>query len=235
MKKCKIKSFKKIGMQMTYNVTMKSDHHNYAIYDKTTGSSVISLNSHAAAYAFLAYQTAWLKAYYPVEFMCNLLTSEINNEDKLFPYLAQAETMGIVCQKPDINQSGLEFKIQVATFANDKKKDVLRKPLTSLKGVGFKAVQNIVENQPYKNLEEFLSKIESRIVNSRVFETLVKSGCMEEAWDQPKEYLLKQYAEVKKKIDIAKKEKVKQDKKKEQFKGKTLFDEFDYSGSSLQI
>jgi len=235
MKKCKIKSVKKIGTQMTYNVTMKSDQHNYAIYDKRTGGSVISLNSHSAAYAFIAYQMTWLKAYHPVEFMCNLLTSEIGNEDKIIPYLAQAKKMDIVCQKPDVNQSGLEFKIQLATFSNDKQKDTLRKPLTVLKGVGSKAVQNIVDNQPYANLEEFLGKIDSRVVNCRVFETLVNSGCMDEAWGQPKKYLLQQYAEVKKKIDKIKKDKAKQDKRKAEFNGKTLFDELDCSGSSLQI
>ena len=77
MQKCKIKSVKSLGIQKTYNVTMKSKQHNYALYDDKNGCHVISGNSHSCAYAFLAYQTAFLKYYYPLEFMSNLLTSEI--------------------------------------------------------------------------------------------------------------------------------------------------------------
>ena len=82
MKKCKIRLIKSLGFKKTYNVTMKGHQHNYKIFDVEGNNSFITSNSHSAAYAFIAYQCAWLKIYYPIEFMCNLLTSEINNNDK---------------------------------------------------------------------------------------------------------------------------------------------------------
>jgi DNA polymerase-3 subunit alpha len=180
--------------------------------------------SHSAAYAFLAYQTAWLKQYYPIEFMCNLLSSEIGDEDKSRMYLDQADRMGIICMPEDINKSGLRYKIQVGQHANGETLQVLRKPLTGLKGVGSKAVNNIVENQPFTDLEDFLARIDSRLVNSAVFKTLVNSGCMKEAFDLPPEYLLSKYDEVKKKIDKDKKAKAKQKKKMKEYGGGSLFD-----------
>ena len=180
--------------------------------------------SHSAAYAFLAYQTAWLKKYYPIEFMCNLLSSEIGDEDKLRMYLDQADRMGIIVMPEDINKSGLEFKIQLAEHNNGEELQVLRKPLTGLKGVGSKAVQNIVDNQPFASLEDFLTRINSRAVTSAVFKTMVQSGCMKEAFNLPEEYLLSKYDEVKKKVDKDRKARQKQDKKMEKFGGGSLFD-----------
>jgi DNA polymerase-3 subunit alpha len=180
--------------------------------------------SHSAAYAFLAYQTAWLKRYYPVEFMCNLLTNEINDEDKLRLYLNQASKMEIICMPEDINESGLEFKIQVGYHSNGEEMSVLRKPLTGLKGVGGKAVKNIVDNQPFSDLEDFLKKIDARLVNSAVFAKLAKSGCMKEAFGLPEEHLLSRYEEVKKKINKEKKVRAKQEKKMAKFQGQSLFD-----------
>ena len=190
--------------------------------------------SHSAAYAYLAYQTAWLKYYYPLEFMCNLLTSEIGNEDKLNMYLGQAVRMKIGCAKEDINRSGLAFKISKIETASKKVVMGLIKPLTGLKGVGAKAVQNIVENQPYKNIEEFLRKIDSRVVNVRVFKTLVEAGCMD-SWNTSGADLLIQHENAKKKLDKERKEKRKQDKKMAEIGGGTLFDDFDYSGENLNI
>ena len=179
--------------------------------------------SHSAAYAFLAYQTAWLKYYYPVEFMCNLLSSEISDEEKLGIYLDQADRMGIICMPEDINKSDLEFKIQVGHHNNGEDLQVLRKPLTCLKGVGAKAVDDIVKKQPFSNLEDFLARVNSRAVTSAVFKTLVKSGCMKEAFDLPQDYLLSKYEEVKKKVDKDKKSKQKQEKKMGKIQG-SLFD-----------
>jgi len=184
--------------------------------------------SHSAAYSFIAFQTGWLKIYFPLEFMCNLLTSEINNNDKnekLNMYIAAAERMKIGCSDPDINQSGLEFKIGNILTRSKKQEIGLVKPLTFMKGVGDKAVHSIVQNQPYKNLEEFIAKTDARIVNIRVFNTLVNAGCMK-SWGVPAETLIKEYPEIKKKNEKDKKDRQKQDKEKEKLGGKTLFDEF---------
>lgn len=215
---------------------MKSDQHNYAIYDEKTGNSIITKNSHSGAYALLAYQTAFLKYYYPVEFMCNLLSSEVNDEDKLKSYLHAAERMQIICMPPDINKSGLEFSIEKGQHKQiGKIIDVLRKPLTMLKGVGSKAVQSIVENQPYANLEEFVNKIDARVVNVKVFNTLVNSGCMD-SWHQPKEMLIKEYPEIKCKLTKERNKKKKQIEKMNKLGPGSLFGEdFDYSGKNLEI
>ena len=236
MQKCKIKSVKSLGKQMTYNIAMKSSQHNYAIYDEATGKRVITSNSHSAAYSFIAYQTAWLKVYYGLEFMCNLLSSEIGNDDKMPLYLDQAKKMKIICMPEDINLSGLRFKIEKAKLKEGNKDVyVLRKPLTCLKGVGSKSVTSIVENQPYNSLEEFIDKIDARVVNIRVFETLVNQGCMD-SWRTDGEELLIKYPEAKKKIEKDRKAKKKQQKHMEEYGGKSLFDDdFDYSGEKLNV
>jgi DNA polymerase-3 subunit alpha len=196
--------------------------------------------SHSAAYAYLAYQTCWLKEYYPVEFMCNLLTSEINNNDKnlkLNSYIRAAHKMGIVCMPADINKSSTKFTIEKGQHKKTGKiLDVLRKPLTMLNGVGSKAVDSIVENQPYENLDDFIKKIDARVVNVRVFTTLVEAGCMDETWGVSREVLLKEYPEKKKEMAKAKKARQKQQEKMEKYGGGSLFgEEFDYSGKNLKF
>jgi len=185
--------------------------------------------SHSTAYAYIAYQTAWLKVYFSIEFMCNLLTSELNNNDKnekLNQYIAAAERMHIGSARPQINKSGLEFKITTIKKKDGTLEEGLIKPLTFMKGVGDKAVRNIVDNQPYKNLEDFIRKTDARIVNTKVFSTLVEAGCMDDDWGVPRSVLLQEYAEVKKKLEKEKKEKVKQEKNLKKLGGNTLLDEF---------
>lgn len=232
MKKCKVKSVKFIGKQMTYNVTMKSNQHNYRIIS-SSGYGIYSKNSHSAAYAFMAYQCAWLKVHYPLEFMCNLLSSEIHNNDqneKLNMYIQEAQKMKIGCSEPNINYSGLEFKIAKILTRSNREEIGLVKPLTFLKGVGEKAVESIVKGQPYKNLEDFISRTDARIVNTRVFKTLVDSGCMDHAWKVPRDELISQYSVIKDNIDKEKKAKKKLEEKMEANKaetgGRTIFDEF---------
>jgi len=234
MKKCKIKSVKSIGKQKTYNVTMKSRQHNYSIYDEKTGCSVVSLNSHSAAYAFLAYQTAYLKVYYPLEFMCCLLTSELKDKDKLDFYIREAKRMKIVTKVTHINKSDTIFKIEKGKNKEGKDYEFLRAPFTALKGVGSKAVESIVENQPFKNLEDFIHKVSGRVVNKRVLEALINAGAMLEAWRVPNEELLAQYPEIKKQVEKQKKAIEKQNKKEAEYEG-SLFDEFDYTADDIKI
>jgi DNA polymerase-3 subunit alpha len=154
--------------------------------------------------------------------MCSLLTSEINNNDKdekLGMYIKATEKMGIKCWKAHVNKSGLEFKIDKIGD-----QEVIRAPLTVLKGVGTKAVENIVLNQPYADLEDFVKKVDSRVVNIRVFTTLVESGCMDDAWKVPRKEIIKQYEEIKVKLDKLKVEKKRIDKKREILGGESLFD-----------
>ena len=194
--------------------------------------------SHSAAYAFMAYQCGWLKVHYPLEFMCNLLSSEIHNNDqneKLDMYIAEAQKMKIGCSTPDINHSGLEFKIATIITRSNREELGLVKPLTFLKGVGEKAVESIVKGQPYKNLEDFVGRTDARIVNTRVFQTLVDSGCMDHAWKIPRNELVSKYAIIKEKLDKEKKAKKRMEEKleknKEETGGRTIFDEFQDSST----
>jgi hypothetical protein len=226
MSKCRIKSIKSIGKQMTYNVTMKGDQHNYKIVSDS-GAGVYSRNSHSAGYALTAFQTAWLKYYYPLEFMCNLLTSEINNTDKnekLGMYMDAAERMRIGIAPQDINKSGLEFKITTIYKKLTKTYEPgIVKPLTMLNGVGEKAVTSIVASQPYKDLEDFVRRTDGRVVNSRVFNALVEAGCMD-CWKVGKDILIRDYPEIKKRVEKEEKQREKQEKYMEKFECGSIFD-----------
>jgi len=220
--KCKIKSIKSLGKQKTYNLTMLSDQHNYRVFSTDLKGSFITSNSHSAAYSFIAYQCCYLKIYYPLEFMCNLLTSEIDNNDKnlkLNSYIEAAAEMDIKCWQPNINTSKDVYIID----RNEKGKDVLRTPLTILKGVGSKAVEDIMKNQPFKNLEDFIRRSDLRKVNSKVFKTLVTAGCMSD-WKMQELEIIAKYEEIKEALDKEKKAKEKQMAKMNQFEGQSLFD-----------
>ena len=228
MQKCKIKSVRSIGRAMTYNVEMESHQHNYKIVSPS-GLGVYTLNSHSTAYAYLAYQTAWLKVNYPIEFMCNLLSSEIQNNDKdekLNGYRRAVTRMGIAIDPIDINKSGTGFKIETApNELKGKNVDYLREPLSCAEGAGAKAVENIVKNQPYENLADFIRKVDARIVNIRVFTSLVKGKCFDAICGPHHDKIMKAYAEAKEKLDKEKKELQRQQKRAAKEGKGSIFDE----------
>src|SRR5246500_1838363 len=130
--------------------------------------------SHSCAYALLAYQTAYLKTHYPVEFMAALLTSEAGNTEKVVKYINEARGMSISILPPDVNESNLYF-----TPVGES----IRFGLAAIKNVGEKPAKAIrdsrTEQGPYKSLYDFCERIESRFLNKRVFESLIKSGAMD--------------------------------------------------------
>jgi DNA polymerase-3 subunit alpha len=130
--------------------------------------------SHSAAYALISYQTAYLKANYPVEFMCAILNSEMNNTDKLVEYVKECEKMGIAILPPDINESDKEFQVVDPTH--------IRYGLLAVKNVGSTAIDSIVENrdaQPYQSLDDLCERVDLRLVNKKVLESLIKAGAMQ--------------------------------------------------------
>ncbi len=130
--------------------------------------------SHSAAYAMVTFQTAWLKTYYPQEFMAALLTSEKDNTEKIVKYIDEVKRMGIELSPPDINFSQLEFS---ATKKDDQ--DVILFGLGAIKGVGESAVQSILEvreERPFDDMKDFVNRIEPAKVNKRVLESVTKSG-----------------------------------------------------------
>jgi|SRR5579871_2537319 DNA polymerase-3 subunit alpha len=130
--------------------------------------------SHSCAYALLAYQTAYMKAHYPVEFMAALLTSETGNADRQVKYINEARGMSISILPPDVNESDLYF-----TPVGES----IRFGLAAIKNVGENTAKAIkdsrVEQGEFKSLYDFCERIESRFLNKRVFESLIKSGAMD--------------------------------------------------------
>ncbi len=130
--------------------------------------------SHSAAYAMVTFQTAWLKTYYPKEFMAALLTSEKDNTDKVVKYIDEAKRMGIELAPPDINKSYLEF-----SPTTEEGKDYILFGLGAIKGVGGAAVQSILEVRKegqFEDMRDFVNRIEPNKVNKKVLECIAKSG-----------------------------------------------------------
>ena len=130
--------------------------------------------SHSAAYAMVTFQTAWLKTYYPNEFMAALLTSEKDNMDKVVRYTDEVKRMGIELSPPDVNHSQLEF----SAIERDGQ-DIILFGLAAIKGVGSAAVESILEVRKegeFTDMKDFVNRIEPQKVNKRVVESLTKSG-----------------------------------------------------------
>ena len=146
-----------------------------AIFDLLERFAEYGFNkSHAAAYALVAYQTAYLKANYPVEFIAASMALEMNNTDKLSEFRAEAERLGIKLEPPCVNRSGVAFDVDGNT---------IHYALAALKGVGAQAVQSIVEargSKPFADVSDFAHRINPRAVNKRVLESLVASGAFDQ-------------------------------------------------------
>ena len=127
--------------------------------------------SHAAAYSLLAYQTAYLKANYPAEFMAANLTNEINSTDKLSEYISEARVMGLEVLPPDINLSEQDFTVRDGKIVYG---------LRGIKNVGSAAVDRIIEERSsggeFKDLLGFLKRLDLKTVNRKVVETLIRCG-----------------------------------------------------------
>lgn len=146
----------------------KSSH----IFDQIAKFAGYGFNkSHAAAYALIAYWTAWLKANYPVEFMAASMTLDLGNTDKLSVFKQDLGKMGIDLLIPDVNQSNPDFKVEGSS---------VRYALAALKGVGEDAMDKLVaersENGLYKTLEDFAERLDPKTMNRRQFEQLICAG-----------------------------------------------------------
>jgi DNA polymerase-3 subunit alpha len=129
--------------------------------------------SHAAAYALVAYQTAYMKANYPVEFLAASMTLDMGNTDKLAEFRAEAERLGIKVEPPSINRSGVEFDVAGNTIYY---------ALAALRGVGRQAVESVLSaraERPFADLADFASRANPRAVNKRVLESLVAAGAFD--------------------------------------------------------
>jgi DNA polymerase III catalytic subunit, DnaE type len=144
------------------------------IFDEMIDFANYAFNkSHAAAYAVVAYQTAYLKCYYPVEFMAAILNSVVDNMDKVAFYIQSCRKKGMKVLPPDINESDEEFTV----VGNN-----IRFGLAAIKNVGRNAVKSIVEERKkgaYKSFKEFISRVDLTVVNKKTIESLIKAGAFD--------------------------------------------------------
>jgi len=155
--------------------------------------------SHSAAYAMITFYTSFLKHYYPTEFMAAILTLEKNNTDKVVKYVDEVKHMGMKLLPPDINKSGLVFEAR-----NIDGEEVVMFGMGALKGAGDIAINTMLEargNDEFKDLSDFVSRIDSSKVNKRVIETLVKAGAFD-SFGYSRKAMLSQLEDI---IDMAKK------------------------------
>ncbi len=161
------------------------------IFDEMAEFAKYAFNkSHAACYAVIAYRTAYLKAYYPAEFMAATLNSFLGNLDKIPQYIDECKLLGIEILKPEINKSDTKFTTELNTSSSQSK---IRFGLGSIKNVGTVPVNNIVkerkENGPYKSFTDFCERIADEAVNKKCIESLIKAGAFDE-FEQTRSTLL---------------------------------------------
>ena len=146
-----------------------------AIFDACAKFAEYGFNkSHSAPYAFITYQTAYMKANYPVEFLAASMTLATHNTDKLAEYRAEAQRLGIKVEPPSVNRSHVRFEVE---------NGAIRYALAALKGVGAQAVESIVAargEKPFHDLGDFAGRINPRAINKRVLESLAAAGAFDE-------------------------------------------------------
>jgi DNA polymerase-3 subunit alpha len=144
------------------------------IWDQMEAFAEYGFNkSHSAAYAMITYQTAYLKAHFPVAFMAALLTSEKDNRDKIIKHMSNCKEMGISVLPPDINESQKDFSISG---------DHIRFGLAAIKNVGEAAIESVIamrQDEKFTSFLDFLSRVDLRKVNRRVIESLIKCGAFD--------------------------------------------------------
>lgn len=143
-----------------------------AIFDQMAKFAEYGFNKgHATAYAVISYQTAWLKANYPLEFMAALLSSVVGSPDKVSFYIEEARKIGIDILPPDVNESQEDFSISSGN---------IRFGLAAIKNAGIGAVQMVIrermEQGKYASLLDFCQRVDAKVLNKRVLESLIKSG-----------------------------------------------------------
>lgn len=145
------------------------------IFDEMTDFAKYAFNkSHAACYAVVGYQTAWLKTYYPIEFMAALMTSVMDNSTKIAAYIEECKKMGIKLLPPDINKGFMGFSVSEGK---------IRFGLAAIKSVGRSGINSIVKEREEKGeffgLKDFLKRMENKDINKRAIESFIKAGAFD--------------------------------------------------------
>ena len=163
----------------TQNVDPKKAGEIFDLVEKFAGYGFN--RSHSAAYGWVTYQTAYLKYRYPHEFMAGLMSCDADNIENVVKFIAEARAMGLVVERPDINESQLDFTVTAASGAGEGK--VIRFGLGAVKGVGTNAVEAILEARAtdgkFESIYELCRRVDTQKCNRRVLEQLIKSGAFD--------------------------------------------------------
>ncbi|MEQ9355654.1 helix-hairpin-helix domain-containing protein [Coleofasciculus chthonoplastes] len=168
----KIIGRKPLGTQPVYDIGVERDH-NFLLFNGSVASNCFN-KSHSTAYAYVTYQTAFLKANYPVEYMTALLTASSGNQDKVQKYIATCTTMGIDVLQPDINRSHVDF-----TPVSGK----ILFGFSAIRNLGEGAIETILHQREkdgdFQSLADFCDRVDLRVVNRRALESLIYSGAFD--------------------------------------------------------
>jgi len=152
--------------------------------------------AHAVAYSHISYYTAWIKCHYPTEFMCALLNGEDSNSDKSMEYINVCSVMGLSITPPDVNTSRGNYVItgdrEIATG------------LTAMKGVGERAISELMSLQPFVSLEDFFFRTNGRVINKRVIQAMAKAGAFR-SLNRTRKDIFDNYSEYRTKVSKEKK------------------------------
>jgi DNA polymerase III subunit alpha len=168
----KIIQRRSLGLQPVYDLGLAQDH-NFVVQGGLVASNCFN-KSHSTAYGYVTYQTAYLKANYPVEYMAALLTSNSGDQDKMPRYINTCINMGIVVEPPHINQSGVDFTPLETSILFG---------LSAVRNVGQGAIENILiareEGGSFSSLADLCDRIDPKVVNRRALEALIHCGAMD--------------------------------------------------------
>ncbi|MEW6492198.1 MAG: OB-fold nucleic acid binding domain-containing protein [Cyanobacteriota bacterium] len=168
----KIVGRKSLGVQPVYDIGVEQDH-NFILASGLVASNCFN-KSHSTAYGYVTYQTAYLKANYPIEYMAALLTGSSGNQDKVQKYIATCSKMGIDVLNPDINHSEIDF-----TPVSGK----ILFGLSAIRNLGQGAIESILETRekdgPFKSMADFCDRVDLRTVNRRAIESLIYCGAFD--------------------------------------------------------
>lgn len=176
----KIVQRRSLGYQPVFDIGVPRDH-NFLLASGLVASNCFN-KSHSTAYGYVTYQTAYLKANYPVEYMAALLTSNSGDQDKAQQYLAACISMGIEIESPDINRSGMDFTPQVE--ADNPGNQRILFGLSAVRNVGQGAVEHLLAERDrggaFESLANLCDRIDTRTVNRRALEALIQCGAMDQ-------------------------------------------------------
>ena len=168
----KIVRRRSLGIQPVYDIGL-AQAHNFVIQSGLVASNCFN-KSHSTAYGYVTYQTAYLKANYPVEYMAALLTANSGDQDKIPKYINTCLNMGIKVEPPDINRSGVDFTPQESSILFG---------MSAVRNVGLAVIEGILaareEKGPFQSLADLCDRMDPKLVNKRALEALIHSGGMD--------------------------------------------------------